>query len=265
VWLTLNATAAAAPDALVDSLLRAADGDGAGAGAGGGGSTRAPSKRTRTDGSIAAKKTAAAAAEAAAEAAELASLESMLPFLACPLSKQPLTLRRRSGGVTDADAAADDDAASSALVTGGIGADKGAGVVIGNRVRFELFSPSVGVAFDVVDGLPRLAPHQGRFVRDNQNDNDDDDDDGKVIVDAAGPSITLIGSSNLGQRSVGVDTEFSLLVATTAAPLRAQMQHEIDGISEHSCRFNEADGGGESQRQYPWIVRTLAPFVSRWM
>lgn len=50
----------------------------------------------------------------------------------------------------------------------------------------------------------------------------------------ADPFLTFIGSSNLSTRSLKLDTELSLLLATSNADLRAALGHELRALRAHA-------------------------------
>lgn len=54
------------------------------------------------------------------------------------------------------------------------------------------------------------------------------------LPDSSLPNVTLIGSSNFGERSVNRDLEAQICVVTTNGGLQRKLQSEFENILQHS-------------------------------
>lgn len=64
------------------------------------------------------------------------------------------------------------------------------------------------------------------------------------------PNLTLIGSSNFGERSVNRDLEAQICLVTTNGGLQRKLQAEYDNILQHSA-------AAETERPVPRWVRAV--------
>lgn len=81
-------------------------------------------------------------------------------------------------------------------------------------------------------------------------------------LDADGPTVTFVGSSNFGYRSVLRDLENQLIVRTKNSQLRGRMAAERDEIFSRAQKQTLSDVAG---RHVPFIVRLLLPIVRRFV
>ena len=79
--------------------------------------------------------------------------------------------------------------------------------------------------------------------------------------EVAGPSVTLIGSSNYTTRSYGLDLEVGAMVVTSDEELRRKWRREEGVLGEHTRPVTEVELGSE-ERRASWRVR-LAMWIVR--
>ena len=78
---------------------------------------------------------------------------------------------------------------------------------------------------------------------------------------SAGPSVTVIGSSNYTTRSYSLDTEVGAVIVTRDQGLQAQLKREAEGLLHYSKHIREEDLRGSERRVglgvrvAMWIVR----------
>ena len=118
---------------------------------------------------------------------------------------------------------------------------------------------------------PASAPHRHPAL---EAPSDDDEKDGKAdgapsaaadaaAADAATPVLTLLGSSNLGHRSVARDLELCACLVSTDGGVRAQLHREQTRLRTHAQRVAVAAAGGEGEAEPPPLVARLAARVLR--
>jgi CDP-diacylglycerol---glycerol-3-phosphate 3-phosphatidyltransferase len=77
------------------------------------------------------------------------------------------------------------------------------------------------------------------------------------------PTLTLIGSGNMGRRSQELDTELQLYIESSESALRDRMAAERDAImSAHTRRVSASTF---EERQSPALVRLAIPLLQRFM
>lgn len=72
--------------------------------------------------------------------------------------------------------------------------------------------------------------------------------------ETAGPSATVIGSSNYTKRSYGLDLEVGALVVTDDEGLMRKWRREEEGLMEWTREVGEEELGGK-ERRAGWRVR----------
>ena len=85
--------------------------------------------------------------------------------------------------------------------------------------------------------------------------------------DAATPILSLLGSSNLGHRSVHLDLELGACLVSTDGTVRAQMQHEQTRLREHTEEVappGEAAAAEEEATRVPLVARYAAQMLRQY-
>lgn len=82
-----------------------------------------------------------------------------------------------------------------------------------------------------------------------------------VAMAAAGPSVTLIGSSNYTTRSYSLDLEVGAMVVTSDEALQRKWQQEIEVLGRYTKPVTERELAGE-ERRASWKVR-IAMWIVR--
>ena len=71
----------------------------------------------------------------------------------------------------------------------------------------------------------------------------------------APPLLSVVGSSNFGERSVRRDLELSFTLVTTDASLRAELQAELDALRDHAV---DADADDATEQTPSLAARAAA-------
>ncbi|XP_073999394.1 phosphatidylglycerophosphate synthase 1 [Rhodnius prolixus] len=74
------------------------------------------------------------------------------------------------------------------------------------------------------------------------------------------PSLTLIGSSNFGSRSVRRDLETQIALITTNESLRLRLKEEEDRLNKHTVQFTPEVGTDPDRKPALWILTTMRLF-----